>query len=227
VVLPEVTRRIARVASTWRCAGAELPYVAAIKPKVAFIFDIRRQNLVELLMYKALFGNLAGSPGVRLEVVSRRPVKLIGPSSSPSELLVEINATRPDAALHTQTLQAIRDRLTRVHQFRLNADDLEKIGYILSVFYKGGPRMDYAYASRSPNASVPSFYNLWWPTDGRGKNWSFLANEGKLSNSSRAMQEKNLIVPVVGDFAGPKPSRLSGNISDKHQATVRCSISQM
>src|SRR5947209_4597938 len=30
-------------------------YIAALQPKIAFIIDIRRQNLVEHLMYKALF----------------------------------------------------------------------------------------------------------------------------------------------------------------------------
>jgi len=221
VVLPEVTRRIAPGGVYLGVAPEQnFTYVAAIKPKVAFIFDIRRQNLVELLMYKALFEISPDRQEFASRLFSRRPVKLIGPSSSPSELLVEINATRPDAALHTQTLQAIRDRLTRVHQFRLNADDLEKIGYILSVFYKGGPRMDYAYASRSPNASVPSFYNLMVATDGRGKNWSFLANEENY-RFVRAMQEKNLIVPVVGDFAGPKAIKAVGQYLRQHQATVR------
>src|SRR4030095_13630654 len=30
-------------------------YIAALQPKMAFIFDIRRQNLVEHLLYKAIF----------------------------------------------------------------------------------------------------------------------------------------------------------------------------
>src|SRR5262245_42405212 len=30
-------------------------YIAAIRPALAFIIDIRRQNMLELLMYKALF----------------------------------------------------------------------------------------------------------------------------------------------------------------------------
>ena len=30
-------------------------YIAALQPRIAFIIDIRRQNLVEHLMYKALF----------------------------------------------------------------------------------------------------------------------------------------------------------------------------
>ena len=30
-------------------------YIAALRPKMAFIVDIRRQNMIEHLMYKALF----------------------------------------------------------------------------------------------------------------------------------------------------------------------------
>src|SRR5262249_7186895 len=30
-------------------------YIAALKPKIAFVFDIRRQNMIEHLTYKALF----------------------------------------------------------------------------------------------------------------------------------------------------------------------------
>src|SRR5262245_46835963 len=30
-------------------------YIAALQPKISFIVDIRRQNMLELLMYKALF----------------------------------------------------------------------------------------------------------------------------------------------------------------------------
>src|ERR1700752_552049 len=30
-------------------------YIAALRPKMAFVVDIRRQNMVEHLMYKALF----------------------------------------------------------------------------------------------------------------------------------------------------------------------------
>ena len=30
-------------------------YIAALQPKMAFIFDIRRQNMIEHLVYKAIF----------------------------------------------------------------------------------------------------------------------------------------------------------------------------
>src|SRR5688572_4825020 len=56
VVLPEV-KRLIQPGGVYLGVAPEqnFTYIAAIQPKVAFIFDIRRQNLVELLMYKALF----------------------------------------------------------------------------------------------------------------------------------------------------------------------------
>jgi hypothetical protein len=46
-------------------------------------------------------------------------------------------------------------------------------------------------------------------TDDARKNWSFLASEENFQRV-RQMQMKNLIVPVVGDFAGPKAVKAVG-----------------
>ena len=220
VVLPEVVRRVAPGGVYLGVAPEQnFTYIAAIKPKVAFIFDIRRQNLVELLMYKALFEMSADRGEFVSRLFSRRHATVIGPTASSTQLFQQINAARPDAALYEETLKAVRDRLTKTHQFRLTADDLDKMGYILSVFYKGGPRMDYAYASRSPNASVPSYFNLMIATDRLGNNWSFLANEESY-RFVRAMQQKNLIIPIVGDFAGPKAIKAVGQYLRERQAAV-------
>jgi hypothetical protein len=56
VVIPDV-KRLTHPGGVYLGVAPEqnFTYIAAIQPKVAFIFDIRRQNLIELLMYKALF----------------------------------------------------------------------------------------------------------------------------------------------------------------------------
>ena len=194
-------------------------YIAAIQPKVAFIFDIRRQNLIELLMYKALF-EMAPD---RAEFVSRlfsRPRSAgLDAASAAGDLLNAINTARPNALLYAETLQAMKDRLVRQHQFKLSGSDQERIDYIFKVFYEGGPRMDYAYASRSPNATVPSYYNLMTATDRRGQNWAFLANEDNY-RFVRTMQQKNLIIPLVGDFAGPKAIKSVAQYLKDHNAFV-------
>src|SRR5205814_8569003 len=55
-ILPEV-KRIAKPGGAYLGVAPEqnFTYIAAIQPKVAFILDIRRQNMLELLIYKALF----------------------------------------------------------------------------------------------------------------------------------------------------------------------------
>jgi len=186
---------------------------------VAFIFDIRRQNLVELLMYKALFEMSPDRGEFVSRLFSRKLPLVVGPTPSVRELMNAVNSAKPDRQYYQQTLQEITDRLTRQHQFALSADDLNKIGYIFKVFYDGGPGMDYRYASASPNASVPSFYNLMVASDRTGKNWAFLANDERY-RFVRTMQQKNLIIPIVGDFAGPKAIKSVGNYLKQNNADV-------
>jgi hypothetical protein len=220
VVLPEVKTRIQPGGVYLGVAPEQnFTYIAAIQPRVAFIFDIRRQNLVELLMYKALFEMAPDRTEFASRLFSRRVPMAIGPAPSATDLMNALNAARPDAQLFAETLQAIRERLVRQHRFALSEDDLGKIEYIFRVFYQGGPRMDYAYASASPNASVPSFYNLMVATDGRGKNWAFLASDENY-RFVRTMQQKNLIIPIVGDFAGPKAIKAVAQYLKDHKASV-------
>src|SRR5688572_28983971 len=68
VVLPELKKTF-NPGSIFVGVGPEqnLTYISALKPKVAFIVDIRRQNLLEHLLYKAVFELSAD----RVEFLSR------------------------------------------------------------------------------------------------------------------------------------------------------------
>src|SRR6185436_11777686 len=65
----------------------------------------------------------------------------------------------------------------------------------------------------------PGYSGLMTTTDRQGKNWSFLATPENYSRV-RAMQQKNLIVPLVGDFGGPKALRMAGQYIRDHGAIV-------
>jgi hypothetical protein len=56
-------------------------------------------------------------------------------------------------------------------------------------------------------------------TDAEGRNWSFLASKENYDRV-RDMHEKNLIVPLVGDFGGPKALRMAGQYLRDHGAIV-------
>src|SRR5215471_17875407 len=55
-VIPELSR-LAKAGGVYLGVASEqnFTYIDVVRPKVAFIFDVRRQNTLQLLMYKALF----------------------------------------------------------------------------------------------------------------------------------------------------------------------------
>ena len=218
-ILPDLTRIVKQGGAYLGVAPEQnFTYMAAVKPKVAFIIDIRRQNMLELLMYKALFEM---SPD-RAEFVSRlfsrpKPQGLTA-NSSAREIFTAFDGTKADPQLYAQTFQEIKDRLKQ-RGFKPVGDDEEKIDYVFNVFFRGGPRMDYTFASVSPNNGLPSYANLMLTTDGQGKNWAYLETEDRYQ-FIRQMQQKNLIVPLIGDFGGTKAIRAVGNYLKERGSTV-------
>src|SRR5688572_32416872 len=72
----------------------------------------------------------------------------------------------------------------------------EKIDYVFSVFLRGGPRMDYTFASVAPNNGLPSYYNLMVATDGRGKNWAYLDTRSE-EHTSELQSQSNLVCRLL------------------------------
>jgi hypothetical protein len=187
-------------------------YIAAIRPAMAFIIDIRRQNMVEHLMYKALF-TMAGN---RVEFVSllfsRRPSAELNESSSADELFRAFADVQPDSNLFESNLKRMTALLS------LEAEDEKTLRDVYHVFYTIGSDLNYS-STNSFAPSGPSYVNLMTLTDADGRNWSYLASEEPF-RFLRDMERKNLIVPLVGDFAGPKAIRSVARYLKDHQAHV-------
>jgi hypothetical protein len=219
-ILPDLTKIIKPGGAYLGVAPEQnFTYIAATRPRIAFILDIRRQNMLELLMYKALFEMSADRVEFASRLFSRPKPSGLKPGASAEEIFKAFEAVTGDSALFKQTLQAIKDRLVKQHRFKLAGDDEQKIEYVFNVFLRGGPRMDYSYASTSPNNQVPSYYNLMVTTDGRGKNWAYLETEERY-RYVRDMQLKNLIIPLVADFGGPKTIKMIAQYLKDHGAVV-------
>lgn len=219
-VLPALSR-LAKPGGVYFGVATEqnFTYIDVVRPKVAFIFDVRRQNTLVLLMYKALFEMADNRADFVSLLFSRKRPAGLDANSSVDALFQAFAEAKPDPQLYATTLKAIKDRLIRQHRFALSADDEGKIEYVFNVFFRGGPRMDYGFASSAPNPYVPSYHALAVSTDGRGKNWVYLAREESYKNI-RAMQQKNLIVPLVGDFTGVKAIKTVGQYVKDHGSTI-------
>src|SRR5205085_4324403 len=96
----------------------------AIKPRIAFVTDIRRGNLDVHLLYKALFELSASRSELVARLFSRKPAAGLTRTSSAAELMnAYLNAAPVDETTFAANLRAIVDLLTTKHGFALTADD--------------------------------------------------------------------------------------------------------
>jgi len=197
-------------------------YIAAFRPRMAFIVDIRRQNLLQHLMYKALFEL---SP-TRVEFLSRlfaRPLLDVDTNSSAAQLVHAAEASAPDASYATAVFDEVRSLLVEKHGFPLSAEDLAVLERVQRPFATAGPNVRYTFTVANQMAfaavSMPTLGELIQETDGSGRPWNFLADEGAYRRV-RDLHLRNLIVPVVGDFAGEHALRAIGRYLHRQKARV-------
>lgn len=180
-------------------------YLASLKPSIAFIVDIRRDNLRLQLLYKALIEMSPTRAAFLSRLLSREvPAPLssrAGVDAPVGEMFRAFAPVRPSEALFAETLGAVRERLSVQHGFVLTAADLSHIEYVLTAFFYAGPSL--AYANTSRMGRYPSYQDLMVATDEAGVARGYLASEPDYS-ALRDMQLRNLVVPVVGDFTGDK-----------------------
>ncbi len=213
-------------------------YMAAIRPRMAFILDIRRGNLLEHLMYKALFELSAD----RAEFVSRlfskpRPAGL-GTSASALALFSAYARVATSETLYLKNLAAIKHHLTQTRGFPLSGEDLQQLESIYYAFFWDGPNLRYtsgppgfganASGARSfgrggfgggRGSRFPSYEDLMVQTDYDGVLRSYLASEDNF-RFIKGLEGKNLIVPVVGNFAGAKALRSIGRYLRERRTAV-------
>ena len=208
----------ARLASR-RAGGAYLgvgpeqnfSYIVAVRPQIAFVIDIRRQAVVQHLMFKALFELSAD----RAEFIARlfsRP-KAPGPSGQPLQKIWDtMPAARADGDWYSKNHAEVVNHLTATRGFALSAEDLTMLDYVHGAFFKLGPAINYAGfpSERKLTTGNTDFTKLSVGADKAGVLRSFLATESNFQ-MVKAMHANNLIVPVQGDFGGPKTLRAIGD----------------
>jgi hypothetical protein len=195
-------------------------YIAALEPSMAFIIDVRRGNLHLQLMYKALFELSADRADfVSLLFTKPQPAGL-GRTSSAHDIVTAYWTMRSDSEPgYRANLADIQRVLIEKHRFPLSARDLEGIAYVYRQFYWFGPAITWATTAGGRASGFPTFGDLMKQTDATGRELSFLATESAFA-VVKGLHERNLIVPVVGDFAGPKAIRAVGDYVRAQRATV-------
>jgi hypothetical protein len=195
-------------------------YIVALEPKMAFIVDIRRQNMLEHLLYKALMEMSAD----RVEFLSRlfsrpRPASLSA-NATPDVLVHAYEHLQAHSDVFEQNLKAILEHLGKKRGFELSNDDEAAVRKVYQAFFDSGPDLSYTFVGGYGSfMGMPTYGELMTENDGYTRNWNFLATDDQYQ-MVRRLQERNLIVPVVGDFAGPKALRSIAAYMKQHDALL-------
>ncbi len=215
-----LARALRPVGGVYTGVGPEqnFSYIAALQPAIAFIVDIRRENRSLHLVYKTLF-ELSGD---RADFLSRlfsreRPAGLSA-SSSAAVLFAAFEKAAPKASLLETTRARVRERLLTVHGLPLTPEDVTDIDSMLQAFHDDGPQISYS-RSNPADQPRPTYATLMTLRDIDGQDRSFLASEGAFG-AVKALQARNLVVPVIGDFAGPTTIRGIGDYVRERSGTI-------
>lgn len=201
-------------------------YLVALRPRIAFIVDIRRQNMLQHLMYKALIEMSSDRADFLARLFSRPRVAPPGgdpPGGDPpaDTLFSWLAALERDTVAFRENLGAILDHLGR-KGIVLDAADQASIEYVYGSFFRAGPALTYSsnVARGFAGRGMPSYRTIMTATDRDGVNRGYLGSEANF-RVLKDLQERNVIVPVVGDFAGPRALRQVGDWVRRHEATIR------
>jgi len=196
-------------------------YIATLRPATAFVVDIRRDNRNLHFLYKALFEIASDRADFVSRLFSRLRPGGVGASSSAADLFDRFAAAAPSSAMRDATAALVRDRLVRAHGLPLTEADLASIDRALAEFHRDGPDIQFwASGTVKTDEPGPSYRQLMTARDLAGETRSFLADEASF-RFVKSLQARNLIVPVVGDFAGPTALRGVGAYVRQHRDTVR------
>ncbi len=199
-----------------------LSYIAAIRPQMAFLFDIRHQALLQHQMFKAIFELSADRADfISMLFAKPRPAKL--------DTATEIRAMwdafwyiPTDTALARTNYARISDQLTKTHGFMLTPDEAQTMKNVYESFIGYGPTITTNGPQNSGRGgnNANTFADMTgYSYDASGLPQSFLSSEDNY-RYVRGMHLNNLIVTVTGDFGGLKAIRAVADYLRAHDGTV-------
>ncbi len=185
-------------------------YIARLRPSIAFIVDIRRDNLLLHLLFKALLAQAATRGDYLAALFGRAP---------PGDPELRSGASVARLAAYIESHPADRRAVDEIRRrtdvailhygIPLTADDLATIGRFHRSFIDAGLELRFRSTGRPPQAWYPTYRDLLLATTPEGTPASFLGSEESFQ-FVKSLQARDLVIPVVGDLAGPTAVRAIG-----------------
>ena len=185
-------------------------YIAKIRPKLVIMIDIRRDNLLQHLMYKSLFARSKNRIEYLCELFGKPVPKTKGWEGRGIKDLVDyLDATPSDPKLFEKSLKDVRQDVQK-YVIPLSQSDLESIGKVQRAFFSAGLDIRYSSYHRPPRSIYPPYRDLLLETDLGGSHQNYFNSEDDFQFLKK-LQDQDLIVPVVGDLSGPQAMKAIGH----------------
>lgn len=195
-------------------------YVALIRPSIALMTDIRRDNLLEHLLFKSLFA-VARNRLEYLCLLLGKPVPadVAEWTGRPtSELLAYLARTKTDSATAAATRASSN---ARIAAFGVPLDDRDRamIDRYRAEFVASGLETRYSSLGRNNRMSYPSFGELIAATDREGRQVGYLGSETAFQYV-RDLQLHDRIIPVIANVAGTRAMAAIARLARERGLTI-------
>lgn len=199
-------------------------YIAITRPEIAFIVDVRRQAMLQHLLYKAVFHASPNRASFLSNLLCRPPPpKSITDTHSLDGLLEYFASAPAPEQLFRDKLEAASRRIQTEFRVRLSEDDLQRLEYVYSAFWRSGLAISFRFGPTSWGGGYggfPTLRDLLLQRDLHGVQRSFLVTDADYQ-FVRELHLHNRIIPIVGDFAGSKAIASVGDYLRRNRYTVR------
>ena len=186
-------------------------YIAAIRPEVAFMFDIRRDAMIEHQLFKAVF-SMSRNRLEYLCVLLAKPVPANvaeWKDSSITALVDFIDRTPASVEFAKSSELEIEDR-ARKFGIPLSDNDIGVLALYRAAFIRYGLDVQYSSLNGNSMGNMPGWRELLLEVDRAGNQLNYLAADS-LFQVVKRMQAENRVIPVTGNAGGPFALRRLGD----------------
>jgi hypothetical protein len=177
-------------------------YIAQIRPEIVFIIDIRRDNLLQHLLFKALFA-LSQNRIEYLCLWLGRPLPY-DPTTWHNQpihdLVAHVDGPPADDTRTTTIRQAVWHKI-RSFGLPLSERDSATIDQFHRAFIEAGLSLRFRSFNRLPLPGYPTLRQLLLERDLSGRLTNYLASDAGFQYV-KSLEDRDLVVPVVGDLGG-------------------------
>jgi hypothetical protein len=186
-------------------------YIAAIRPDVAFMLDIRRDDMLEHLLFKAVFAMSRNRVEYLCTLLAKPVPDNVGAWSTRSiaDIIAYVDKTPASVDLAKRSEEEIERRVA-AFGIPLDANDIYTVSIYRAAFIRNGLDVQYSSIDNRGMGNMPVWRDLLVEVDRAGHQLNYLAADS-LYQFIKAMEAANKIIPVTGNVAGPKALRAVGD----------------